>query len=235
LSCTSKSLNEIYERTEKAVLAAQVNLQKTKEWSDKLEGVCACALLATYPLWWEPLPLQSSLALASRVGQPYNQLSRVVLAALNGCKVLLNAGKAVLYLTEEAGARHNRLNCYSLALTAEDRFLVEEVARPTGHGAKAGLLGRCLKKGHKLSVADPPAEERYNPEVDGELDGAHSQAMLLLPLKWAASPALGVLQVSRTERPGGGEGKTAQSTLNRLPALSGGPELERWRRVHEGG
>ena len=44
-------MNEVYDRTEKALAVAETNLERSRQRSQRLRGVCACAILASFPLW----------------------------------------------------------------------------------------------------------------------------------------------------------------------------------------
>lgn len=79
----AQALNDIYERTERALAVAQANLERCKGRAERLHGLTACALLAALPLWWQPLPplrLHQLSAMAA-AGRP---LGKAVAAAGGG-------------------------------------------------------------------------------------------------------------------------------------------------------
>lgn len=183
-------MEDIYTRTEAALASAQTNLERSRDKAERVHGLCSCALLASLPLWWEPLPLSQF------PGHGSGHVSHLAQSALSGILVLLNAGKAVLYLLpHKKSSGSNKMDVYATTGNGH-RINHRQVDRPYGRGAQAGLLGRCIKKGIVINVADPRSEDRYNAAVDGEGLGSSPSAMLFLPLKSPTRAAIGVLQVS---------------------------------------
>lgn len=185
-------MNEIYERANAALVLAQTNVERSRERTEKLQGLCSCASLAAFPLWWQPTQLQSPAQLLAG-HMFYGQVARVAQLAVQHIQVLLHCSKAALFVTKEGGARagsSQRLDVYE-GSGPDAEVGRREMSRPTGHGAHGGLLGRCLRREQLMNISEPAREDRYNAEVDGRDRGA----TLFLPLKWAGKAVLGVLRV----------------------------------------
>ncbi len=186
-AAASKGLGELYERAAAALALAQSNVLKSRERTERLQGLCACALLAALPLWWEP-------------ATAHQQVARVAEAALQGCRALFGSRRAALLLASasEGGAQHQHrlLDVFEAAEEGEgEEGGIRRAQMPWPRG---GLLGRCLRKGQALNVPGPGGKEKggltqyYSAEVDGPDPTAPT---LLLPLRGPGKAALGVLRV----------------------------------------
>jgi hypothetical protein len=183
-AAASKGLGELYERAAAALALAQSNVLKSRERTERLQGLCACALLAALPLWWEPAVTQE-------------QVARVAEAALQGCRALFGSRRAALLLTVEGGAQqqHRLLDVFEAAAEEEEGG----IRRAQMPWPRNGLLGRCLRKGQALNVPGPGGSKEkgghsqyYSAEVDGPDPHAPT---LLLPLRGPGKAVLGVLRV----------------------------------------
>lgn len=163
-------MNEIYERTEKALGLAQSNLENSKQRAQRLHGLTACAVLAALPLFYEPTrqpPSSSSstlgaLLLASRGGGAAagrgavwvegGQTHRVAKAALSATLVLLNASTALLYLLHpRSGGEAEGMHVFTHSVRGEaGEAEGEEGPRSTGqwgHSTRARPTGHGRQAG----------------------------------------------------------------------------------------